>query len=165
MDFLTWKENEEEMTTTYYVQCTGKRAFSDNGNEEEKGKLYVYVPKFILYPANYRYRYYYSCCRDGKARQNIWTKRKSNEQRGQGCKKPSRKLNKTCISRIYATQSSNDGRIHVISAHTNHSLSIEDEAKNIPLPKTTQREISAKLQKGIPVERIMEGKNSRITCT
>ena len=112
------------------------------------------------------YRYYYSCCRDGKARQNIWTKRKSNEQRGQGCKKPSRKLNKTCISRIYATQSSNDGRIHVIyiSAHTNHSLSIEDEAKNIPLPKTTQREISAKLQKGIPVERIMEGKNSRITC-
>ena len=54
VDFLTWKENEEEMTTTYYVQCTGKRAFSDNGNEEEKGKLYVYVPKFILYPANYR---------------------------------------------------------------------------------------------------------------
>ena len=52
--FLTWNENEEEMTTTYYVQCTGKRAFSDNGNEEEKGKLYVYVQKFILYPVNYR---------------------------------------------------------------------------------------------------------------
>ena len=46
-----------------------------------------------------------------------------------------------------------------ISAHTNHSLAIEDEAKNIPLPKTTQEEISAKLQQGIPVERIMEGKH------
>ena len=45
-----------------------------------------------------------------------------------------------------------------ISAHTNHSLAIEDKAKNIPLPKTTQEEISAKLQQGIPVERIMEGK-------
>ena len=47
MDFLTWKENEEEMTTTYYVQCTGKRAFSDNGNEEEKGKLYVYMERHV----------------------------------------------------------------------------------------------------------------------
>ena len=46
-----------------------------------------------------------------------------------------------------------------ISAHTNHSLAIEDEAKSIPLPKTTQEEISAKLQQGIPVERIMEGKH------
>ena len=74
-------------------------------------------------------------------------------------KKTSRKLDKTCISRIYATQSGNDGRVHVvyISAHTNHSLAIEDEVRNIPLPKTTQREISAKLQQGIPVERIMEG--------
>ena len=45
-----------------------------------------------------------------------------------------------------------------ISAHTNHSLAIEDEANNIPLPKTTQEEISAKLQQGIAVERIMEGK-------
>ena len=44
-----------------------------------------------------------------------------------------------------------------ILAHTNHSLAIEDEVRKPPYQKTTQREISAKLQQGIPVERIMEG--------
>ena len=80
------------------------------------------------------------------------------ERRGQGCKKPSRKLDKTCISRIYATQSGNDGRVHVvyISAHTNHSLAIEGKSP-YQQKTTTQREISEKLQQGIPVERIMEG--------
>ena len=119
----------------------------------------LHVPKYLYYIRLLTgYRYYFSCCRDGKARQNIWTKRKSSEQRGQGCKKPSRKLDKTCISRIYATQSGNDGIVYVvyISAHTKHSLATEDEARNIPLPKTIQREISANLQQGIPVERIMK---------
>ncbi len=69
-------------------------------------------------------------------------------------------MNRSCISRIYATHNSDDS-VHVvyISTHTNHSLAIEDEAKNIPLPKSIQVEISAKLQQGISVERIMEGKD------
>jgi len=68
-------------------------------------------------------------------------------------------MNQSCISRIYATHNDDDS-VHIvyISTHTNHSLALEDEAKNIPLPKATQVEISAKLQQGIPVERIMEGK-------
>ncbi len=114
---------------------------------------------YYFYPTT-GYRYYYTCCRDGKPRQNIWNTRKSDKQRGQGNKKPSRKMNRSCISRIYATHNSDDS-VHVvyISTHTNHSLAIEDEAKNIPLPKSTQVEISAKLQQGISVERIMEGKD------
>ena len=47
-----------------------------------------------------------------------------------------------------------------ISAQTNHSLAIEDKAKNIPLPKITQAEMSAKLQQEISVKRIMEGKHT-----
>ena len=39
-DYLKWKEKEEEMTNSFYVQCTGKKAF--NMNENEKGKLYHY---------------------------------------------------------------------------------------------------------------------------
>jgi len=108
------------------------------------------------------YRYYYSCCRDGKPRQNKWTKCKTDEQRGEGSRKPSRKLNETCISRIYATTSENHSTVKVVylPAHTNHSLTIEEEAKNIPLPRNTQMEISAKLQKGISIDRIMEGKRT-----
>jgi len=49
-----------------------------------------------------------------------------------------------------------------ISTLTNHSLT-EDETKNIPLSKTTQEEISAKLQQGIPVERLMEDKHPTIS--
>ena len=72
-------------------------------------------------------------------------------------------MNESCISKIYVTQSS-DGSVHIVhtSTHTNHSLAIEDEAKSIPLPKSTQDEISAKLQQGIPVDRIMEGNFSYV---
>ena len=63
----------------------------------------------------------------------------------------------TCISRIYATISGSHDRVKVvyIPAHTNHSLAIEEDT-NIPLLKSTQREISAKLPQGISVDRIME---------
>ena len=53
----------------------------------------------------------------------------------------------TCISRIYATISGSHDRVKVvyIPAHTNTPFVIEEDAKNIPLPKSSQREISAKL--------------------
>lgn len=71
-------------------------------------------------------------------------------------------MNDTCISRIYATTSEQHGRVNVvyIPAHTNHSLTIEEEAKHIPLPLTTRAEIATKLQQGISVDRIMEGTKS-----
>ena len=74
-------------------------------------------------------------------------------------KKPSRKLNDVCISRIYATVRGRNGAVSVtyIPAHTNHTLSIKEEAKHLPLPISTRNEIAAKLQCGISVNRIMEG--------
>ena len=105
------------------------------------------------------YRYHYSCCRDGKSRQNKWTKRKTDEKRGEAGKKPSRKPNDVCISRIYATVHGRNGVVNVtyIPAHTNHTLSIKEEAKHLPLPVSTRNEIAAKLHCGISVNRIMEG--------
>ena len=44
-----------------------------------------------------------------------------------------------------------------LPSHTNHSLIIEEEAKSIPLTWTSQAAISANLQKGISVDKIMEG--------
>ena len=57
----------------------------------------------------------------------------------------------TCISRIYATISGSHDRVKV-----NTPFAIEEDEKNIPLPKSSQREISAKLQQGISIDKIME---------
>ena len=105
------------------------------------------------------YRYHYSCCRDGKPRKKRWTERKTETKRGESGKKPSRKLNDVCISRIYATVRGRHGNVKVtyIQAHTNHTLSIKEEAKHLPLPQSTRNEVAAKLQSGISVKRIMEG--------
>ena len=80
-------------------------------------------------------------------------------KRGEGGKTPSRKLNDVCISRIYATVRGRNGVVNVtyIPAHTNHTLSIKEEAKHLPLPVSTRNEIAAKLHCGISVNRIMEG--------
>ena len=85
--------------------------------------------------------------------------KEKNDKKRESGKKPSRKMNDTCISRIYATTSEQHGRVNVvyIPAHTNHSLTIEDQAKHIPLPLSTRAEIATKLQQGISVDRIMEG--------
>ena len=49
----------------------------------------------------------------------------------------------------------NNGRVVIyLSTHTSHSLTIEKEAKSIPLTRSTQTEISAKI-KGISVDKIM----------
>ena len=106
---------------------------------------------------NLDYRYYYSCSRDGKLRQNKCTEGKTIAKRTKGDKKSSRKLD---VTGIYATTDGQDGRVKVVylPAHTNHSLSIEKKAKHISLPLSTQTEISAKLQYRTSVDRIMEGK-------
>lgn len=71
-------------------------------------------------------------------------------------KKPSRKLGSTarCISRLNVTvYQSNEFDVDYLPLHTNHELSISEQAKHIPLPKSTKEEISEKLKAGIPVTR------------
>ena len=93
-------------------------------------------------------------------------KRKTDTKRGEGCKKPSRKLDNVCISRIYALVHGQNGSVKVtyIPAHTNHTQAFKDEAKHIPLPISTRNEIAVKLQQGISVNRIMEGLVLQLKC-
>ena len=71
--------------------------------------------------------------------------------------KESRKLNSTCISRMYVDELKN-GHIAVkyISAHTGHDLGPHD-LKHLPLPDSTKQEVSMKISLGIPPERILQG--------
>ena len=69
----------------------------------------------------------------------------------------SRKLNDTCISRMYVTEYL-DGKVEVkfISAHSDHDLGAA-ELLHLPLPKGVMEEIAIKLSLGIPPECMMEG--------
>ena len=71
--------------------------------------------------------------------------------------KDTRKLNDTCISRIYVN-CYNDGHVTVthVTAHTNHQPG-HHEDMYLPLPKSIKDEIAIKLSNGIPAEKIMEG--------
>ena len=79
--------------------------------------------------------------------QNQWTEWKTIAKRANGGKKPSRKLDDNSISMIYATTAEQDSRVKIVyhPTQTNHSLTIEEEAKHIPWPSSTQTEISARL--------------------
>lgn len=104
-------------------------------------------------------QYYFSCCRDGNYRQNKWTQRRSDKTRHSG-QNSTRKINTFCTARIYATvHASGSVDVTYISTHTNHEPGVA-ESKHLPLPTTVKESISVKLQDGIPVERIMDGKIS-----
>ena len=115
---------------------------------------YLYLKKFALLfsldlPLE---RYYYVCCRDGNYKPSKQP-RKTNKKRPY--QKPSRKLEMTCISRMYVTKfSSGKMDVKFISAHDPD----EDEAGFVPLPVSTKEEIALKLSVGISIERIMEGR-------
>ena len=99
-------------------------------------------------------RYYYVCCRNGKYR-TYKGQRKTKELRPH--QKESRKLNSTCIARLYVDEH-DDGHISVkyISAHT-HELG-PCELKHLPLPQSTKQEVAMKVSLGVPDDRILEGK-------
>ena len=98
-------------------------------------------------------RYYFVCCRNGKYRVNK-NQRKTEEVRPH--QKESRKLNSTCISRMYVDEHG-DGHVSVnyISVHT-HDLGPQ-ELKHMPLPESTKEEVTMKISLGVPPERILEG--------
>ena len=77
--------------------------------------------------------------------------------RSQTHQKDSRKLCKTCISRMYVNEFE-DGHVEVkyISAHTGHELN-SSEIKYLSLPESTKQAVATKLCLGIPSERILEG--------
>ena len=70
----------------------------------------------------------------------------------------SRKINGTCISRIYANHFS-DGHVEVeyIPAHTGHELD-RSELNYLPLPGSIKEEVATTLSLGVNPSRILSGK-------
>ena len=102
-------------------------------------------------------RYYYTCCRDGKYRENTKPRQTSKKRPLQ---KDSRKMDDTCISKMYVDEYL-DGHVEVkyIPAHTGHELG-SCEIKQLPLPESTKGAVAVKLSLGIPPARILDGKLS-----
>ena len=99
-------------------------------------------------------RYYYVCCRDGKYRENKQTHKTDAKRVHQ---RPSRKLNATCISRMYVDKFNDDHvEVKYISAHHGHELGV-CELPYLPLPQSVKESVSIKLSQGIPSERILDG--------
>ena len=153
-EFNSWKEREEDATYTTYVK--NQQAY----NPSSSGKLacacsVVNYPSFIVFyrQAEIKTRHYFVCCRSGKHRINKH-QRKTKEVRPH--QKGSRKLDSTCISRLYVDEHE-DGHVSVtyISAHT-HELG-PGEFKYLPLPQSTKQEVAMKISLGVPTERILEG--------
>ena len=71
--------------------------------------------------------------------------------------KESRKINGTCISRMYVDELKS-GRITVqyVSAHTGHELGPQ-ELKYLQLTESTKEEVYMKIGQGIPPKRILQG--------
>ena len=100
-------------------------------------------------------RYYFVCCRTGKYLGNT-KPRKTLEKRPH--QKETRKINSTCISRMYVDELENGQvSVHYVSAHTGHDLGPQ-KLKHLPLPNSTKEEVSLKIGMGIPPERILQGR-------
>ena len=104
-------------------------------------------------------RYYYVCCRDGRQRENKRS-RKTGSKRVH--RRPSRKLDATCLSRIYVDEFS-DGHMEVkyISAHQGHELGVS-ELPYLPLPQSIKDSVAIKLSQGVTSERILDGKYTNL---
>ena len=73
-------------------------------------------------------------------------------------KKPSRKLNGMCISRMKASITQNgEVKVIYIATHCGHSLS-QKEIIHLPVPRSMKESIARKLSDGIPIDRILDGK-------
>ena len=94
-------------------------------------------------------------CRDGHYRGD--NKPRITEQRRLH-QKSTRKLNMTCLSRMYVDlHGDNTVTVVYIPAHTGHKPGPE-EHKFLPLPKSIREQVSVQLSQGIPAKRILKGK-------
>ena len=104
--------------------------------------------------AEIKERLFYICCCSGhyheNTKQRLTSKRRYNQ-------KESRKINNTCLSRMYANHFS-DGHVEVeyIPAHTGHTLG-HDQLKYLPLPDSAREEDATKLSLGVDPSHILNG--------
>ena len=99
-------------------------------------------------------RFYYICCRSGMYKGNL-KPRKTSEKR---CyQNETRKLNCTCISRMYVDQlQSGKVAVRYVSAHIGHELGPQ-ELRYLLLPNSTKEEVSLKMIMGVPAQSILQG--------
>ena len=73
--------------------------------------------------------------------------------------KSSRKLgDHRCLSRLYVSVVSNGSvEVEYLPVHTNHSLTIREEAKHLQLPQSVKDCVSRKLLAGVPIPQVLEG--------
>ena len=99
-------------------------------------------------------RYYFVCCRDGHYRGH---KSCNVSEKIRPHQKISRKMNGTCISRMYVdVHEARHVTVRYIPTHTGHKPDCM-ELKFLPLPESTKEEVSLKLSQGIPTKRILQG--------
>ena len=102
-------------------------------------------------------RYYYVCCCDGDYRGHSGPRQTSKTRPHQ---KASRKLNSTCLSRMYVDLHSNKHvTVKYVAAHTGHTLEAA-ELQFLPLPQSTKDTVSFKLLQGVPTKRILQGNDT-----
>ena len=99
-------------------------------------------------------RYYYVRCRDGNYRGHKGCRKTEKTRLHQ---KLSRKMNNTCLSRMYVDVHGNKHvTVRYIPTHTGLKPSCE-ELKFLPLPDSTKDEVALKLSQGITTKRILQG--------
>ena len=155
IEFLAWKEKEEEITNTCYVKT--------QQTYHPKIECMYYAPTLALLPMPISFstitaikeRLFYICCRSGKYKENTKPRITSKRRIYQ---KDSRKINDTCLSQMYVNNFE-DGHVEVeyIPAHTGHTLD-HNEIKHLPLPACTREEVATKLSLGVNPTRILNGK-------
>ena len=95
----------------------------------------------------------YTCCRDGRAKENHCPKKSSQIRKHHG----SRKLEEYCLSRI-TVRKEKSGKVNAqyIRTHTNHAPGI-DEAKHIPLLQAVKEEVREKYGQNVKLDSILGG--------
>ena len=104
-----------------------------------------------------KHHLYYVCCRDGHYHGND-KPRVTNQTRPH--QKASRKLDATCLSRLYIDELYNGSvAVTYIPVHTGHKPGPREQ-RFLPLPASIQEEVSSKLSLGVPTKRVLQGKSN-----
>ena len=130
-EFLHRKEWEEEAT---YSNCI---KMQQTYNPPSNGRI-IWGFCIIFCPfSDIGSHYYFTCCRNAKV-----TKKKKKKRKTAPHQKETRKLNSTCISRMYVDEL-RDGQISVkyVSTHTGHNLGPQ-ELQHLPPPESTKQEVA-----------------------
>ena len=95
----------------------------------------------------------YTCCRDGKAKENHQPRKTTKTRKHPG----SRKQDAYCISQMTVTKGkSGTVSVRYIQTHTNHTPGI-GEVKHIPLPQAVRQEVKEKYGQNVKLDSIIDG--------